>query len=908
MVPESVVLGLAQFGTDVALIAAVFILVGILAVFLFVRTLRTQVRIRTTELERRAGEIEDLNAQLEISNEELQTSKEELESANEELSLLNTDLEARNRELSEINEELARLKTFKGRIISTLPAALLVIDRTHKVVSANRRYEETAFTDQPNVEGHLLEAALPDDLLHAGGVLDAVAAVFESDSSVSLTDVPTVDPHGNERHFDITVAPLIKTELGDEGLAQYLIALVDVTEKHRLQRAVREQERYLRRLVENPLVAIVVCTPEWRITLFNEGAERLTGRSSTEMRERDVAEFLIEGWDACRERLGARRPVESIEATARDRGGNPVPVALFATPLEDEGGNLIGYLIIGADLRERKAIEENLLRRNRDLAMLFDVAQALDQSLDLDEVIESALERLLATFPGDCGCIALVTPTAPLEEASWYTHGQPPCTKRTCSLLRQHALRYMAEQRRPQVIPNLRENQALGGVPGDDNGSAVFVPLIVHDELVGMIAVISRSFHAYRDEEIALLTSVAQSMAAVVKNVRLYNDLSRTLADLKRAQEELLRTEKLRALGELAAGVAHDFNNALGIILGTAQCLAETTEDAELLDGLRTIEKAAKDGARTVERVQEFVRTKSTEGFAPLDLNPVVRGLAGIAETRLKQEADLRNVHIALQVIEGKIDMVEGDERDLREALTNIVFNAIDAMPKGGTLTMETSEKGREVLVRISDTGIGMSAQVRGQVFDPFFTTKGVKGTGLGMSVAYGIVKQHRGTIAIESELGQGTTVTVTLPAAAEAMRPIPEPEEAPTEIIRAVHILLIEDNIELNRIIKDILTRAGHSVEVAHNGPEGLAAFKARQHDLVITDVGMPGMSGWEVAKAVKESRAETGVVLVTGWDKQEYRYHPHKAHADVLLAKPIDKERLLRVINKMLLKSQNG
>jgi PAS domain S-box-containing protein len=895
---------LAQSEVQAAIAIAAVVLLVVLGGFLFVRALRAQVRIRTAELERRAGEIEDLNAQLEISNEELQTSKEELESANEELSLLNTDLEARNRELSEINEELARLKTFKGRIIATLPAALLVIDRNHKVTSANRRYEEIAFADVPNVEGRLLDAALPDDLLHAGGVLDAVAAVFETDSSVSLTDVPTVDRHGNERHFDVTVAPLVKAELGDEGLAQYLIALVDVSEKHRLQRAVREQERYLRRLVENPLVAIVVCTPQWRITLFNEGAERLTGRSSTEMRGRDVAEFLIEGWDACRERLDARRPVESIEATARDRNGNPVPVALFAAPLEDEGADLIGHLIIGADLRERKAIEENLLRRNRELGMLYDVAQALDQSLDLDELIESALQRLLATFPADCGCIALVIPNAPLEQACWYTQGLPACSEQTCSVLRQQVLRSMAEQRRPQFVPNLQENMSSAGFPGDDNGSAVFAPLIVRDELVGMIAVISRSFYAYRNEEIALLTSVAQSMAAVVKNVRLYNDLTRTLADLKRAQEELLRTEKLRALGELAAGVAHDFNNALGIILGTAQCLAETTEDVELVDGLKTIEKAAKDGARTVERVQEFVRTKSTEGFAPLDLNPVVRGLAGIAETRLKQEADLRSVHIALKVIEGKIDMVEGDERDLREALTNIVFNAIDAMPKGGTLTLETNQKGRQILVRITDTGIGMSAQVRSQVFDPFFTTKGVKGTGLGMSVAYGIIKQHRGTITIESEPGQGTTVTVSLPAAAEAMRPIPEPEEAPTEIIRAVRVLLIEDNIELNRIIRDILTRAGHTVEVAHSGPEGLAAFSERHHDLVITDVGMPGMSGWEVAKAVKESRAETGVVLVTGWDKQEYRYHPHKAHADALLAKPIDKERLLRVINKMLLR----
>jgi len=880
------------------------ILIGVLAVFLFVRALRAQVKSRTAELERRTNEIGDLNAQLEISNEELQTSKEELESANEELQLLNADLEARNRELSAINDELTRLKEFKERVIATVPAALLVIDGTSRVLAANWRYEQMRHVSEREVVGLPLAEALPAEVLHDGGLLDGIDQVVQERKPVRLRAVRTPDIHGTPRYYDIIVSALLETAVEDQTKAQYLIALRDMTKEHCLGQVLREQERYLRRLVDNPLVGIVTCTPDWKINLFNVGAERLTGYASAAMTGRDIGSFLVEGWDTTRERLESHRPVENAEAIARDRDGNAVPVAVFAAPLDDGAGELIGYLIISTDLRQRKAMEENLLRRNRELAMLYGVARALSQSLDLSELLEAAMQRLIETFPVECSCVVLTGDGAKARPpAILCRHSESATSEPTCLQLHAFATWRFAHDHAPVIVPNLLEEPETSNLlaRAEDNASAVFVPLVVRNELVGMLALMSHSFHRFTDEEVALLSSVAQSMAAVVKNVRLYNDLTQTLADLKQAQEQLLRTEKLRSIGELAAGVAHDINNVLGIILGHAQLLLEAGTDPPTHEGLHAIEQAARDGARTVERVQDFVRAKRVEGFKPIDLNAVVHELAQITETRLKQEAEFRDVHVELKRIAGRIEPIEADERELREALTNIVFNAIDAMPRGGTLTIETGQTGRRVFVRIEDTGVGMSADVKSRMFDPFFTTKGVKGTGLGLSVAYGIIRHNRGLISVESEVAQGTTVMVSFPAAAETMQPIPEPEEAPQEIVEAVRVLLIDDNIELNRVIRDILTRAGHTVEIAHDGAEGVGAFKRDHHDFVITDIGMPGMSGWDVAKAVKQESADTGVILLTGWDRQGYRHHPHRAHADALLAKPIDRKKLLRVLSKM-------
>ncbi len=555
---------------------------------------------------------------------------------------------------------------------------------------------------------------------------------------------------------------------------------------------------------------------------------------------------------------------------------------------------------------ELMLLNTDLEARNRELATLYKVAGSLNQSLDVNELVTTALERLGEALPPEtCSHVLLAedgSDAAPRTVAS-LRNWQPADDGRhddgpLCAALFGRA----AGNAEPFQLGDLRNDPATAALLTDEtiNGSCLAVPLRLRGEFIGALILVSHSFHQFTEEQVWLLSSIAESMAVAINNVRLFENLSKTLTDLKHAQDQLLRAEKLRSLGELAAGVAHDFNNVLGIILGNAQYLVEETRDTTLREGLRAIEQAAKDGARTVERVQDFVTAKGVEGFTRIDLNTVIRELARIAKTRLKQEHEFQHAHVELELIEGRIEPVAGDDRELREALTNIIFNALDAMPEGGTLTIETGQEDDGTFVRVTDTGIGMSADVKNRVFDPFFTTKGVEGTGLGMSVAYGIVIRHRGTIDVESEPGHGTAVTIWLPPADETMRELAEPEGAPLAG-RSVRVLVIDDNVELTHIVQDILIRAGHEVGIAHDGATGLDAFRQGHHELVITDIGMPGISGWEVAQAVKQSAPQTGVILVTGWGKQAYSDRVSEGFVDALLPKPIDAGKLLRVLNQV-------
>jgi signal transduction histidine kinase/CheY-like chemotaxis protein len=556
---------------------------------------------------------------------------------------------------------------------------------------------------------------------------------------------------------------------------------------------------------------------------------------------------------------------------------------------------------------ELMLLNADLEARNRDLAMLYNIAHSLNQSLDLDALITAALDRLRAGFPPEtCAHVVFADEEsgAALDTAiSLCNCHSAKNAHRGDARLCEFVLGRMANDVEQFRVADLLEDPATRDLIADkaENGSCVGVPLRLRGESrLGALVLVSRSGHQFTEQEVWLYTSVAQALAAAVSNARLFENLKGTLEDLRRTQDQLLRTEKLRSLGELAAGVAHDFNNVLGIILGNAQYLLEAAAEEPVRDGLRAIEQAAKDGARTVERIQGFVTAKGVEGFTEVDLNAIVRELLQIARTRLKPEDEFRGVHVEIKSVEGAVEPVLGDERELREALTNVVFNAIDAMPEGGTLTIETGREDDAVFVRITDTGVGMPPEVKSRIFDPFFTTKGVEGTGLGLSVTYGIVNRHRGTISVESEPGRGTSVTIALPVAEQAPREAPEPEAAPAKG-RAVRVLIIDDNVELTRIMQDILIGAGHQVEIAHDGGAGLDAFHQGHHELVITDIGMPGMSGWDVAQAVKQGAPGTGVILVTGWGKPAYQNRIDESGVDALLPKPVDKAKLLRVLNQV-------
>jgi len=399
------------------------------------------------------------------------------------------------------------------------------------------------------------------------------------------------------------------------------------------------------------------------------------------------------------------------------------------------------------------------------------------------------------------------------------------------------------------------------------------------------------------------LKTVETSNAQAEQARRHVEELSHYIAEQERIREQYAQIEKLSALGELASGVAHDFNNTLAGILGRAQLLMRTQDPEKIRRGLEVITRAAEDGANTVKRIQDFARQRRDHDFQPVSVDQLLLDVREITRPRWKESAAAAGRHITLDLRLRSNATVLGDGSELREVLVNMVFNAVDAMPDGGRLTLTSEEEDGRVVLSVCDTGMGMAPEVCARVFDPFFTTKGKAGMGLGLSVSYGIVRRHEGSVEVESEVGAGTTFRIRLPAAADsactrtaaAAAAPPEPESStPAPAAGAIRILVAEDEPDIRDLLCEILRAEGHEVCPAASGVEALALFRARDFDAVFTDIGMPGMSGWELARAVREVDGSVPLAVITGWGEAVSSEGQRAARVDWVVAKPFSADRI--------------
>jgi PAS domain S-box-containing protein len=372
--------------------------------------------------------------------------------------------------------------------------------------------------------------------------------------------------------------------------------------------------------------------------------------------------------------------------------------------------------------------------------------------------------------------------------------------------------------------------------------------------------------------------------------------------EAKRLREKLEDNERLRALGELASGVAHDFNNLLGAILGRTQLLRGRDFDTEVDRELAVIEKAARDGRETVRRIQEFSRLRTDHPQTPVSLAEILADAVEITRTRWKAEAERRNVKIEVLLDCGQVLPILGNATELREVFTNLILNAVDAMPQGGDVKIHCFQDGPKARVEVQDSGVGMTEEIRRHLFDPFFTTKGQSGTGLGMSVAYGIVTRHNGTIEVSSAMGMGTKFTLEFPSCdPKELAEIPDEEAVPLAALTG-RILVIDDEQPIAQLLEDALTGEGHSVEIATTAGEGLKMAELSKYDLVLTDLGMPDMSGWEVTATLRERLPEMPVILVTGWGTALDAEEVENAGVAAVIHKPFEIQELLQTTNNVL------
>jgi signal transduction histidine kinase/ActR/RegA family two-component response regulator len=408
--------------------------------------------------------------------------------------------------------------------------------------------------------------------------------------------------------------------------------------------------------------------------------------------------------------------------------------------------------------------------------------------------------------------------------------------------------------------------------------------------------------------------------------VRLSEGVQKAYEELRRTQQTVVQQERLRALGQMASGVAHDINNALCPIVAYAELLLKTLSDLPETERrqLQSIHRSGEDIAHIVQRLREFYRRRSdAEELTPANVNDVVEQVVGLTRPRWRDLPQREGITIQIQTdLQPDLPRLPSDPSDLREALINLIFNAVDAMPQGGVITLTTRlencpatadrKAGRRVLIEVRDNGTGMDDKTRQRCLEPFFSTKAKRGgTGLGLAMVYGMMQRHKGDIEIESALGQGTRMRLTFPVLEDAVLIDPVPAAPLGTQSRSLRILCIDDEPHVRLLLRDCLTNLGHRVETASSGKQGVEMFCAalrtdQAFESVITDLGMPGIDGHQVARSIKAASPKTPVVMLTGWASTMKEDGDKASEVNAVVGKPARVGELHTLLLKLAAPSQ--
>jgi signal transduction histidine kinase/CheY-like chemotaxis protein len=405
----------------------------------------------------------------------------------------------------------------------------------------------------------------------------------------------------------------------------------------------------------------------------------------------------------------------------------------------------------------------------------------------------------------------------------------------------------------------------------------VLAPLLAESTVFGVLVVARRQPQGFSSSDCEFLLQLSEHVALAATQARLYTTLQQAYDDLHQSQAQVTKQERLRALGQMASGIAHDINNAIAPIGLYAESLLETEHGLSERGraSLQVMERAIDDVAATVGRMREFYRQRAPQlTLSTVNVNQIMQHVVDLTRARWSDMPQQRGIVIKMrQELGENLPLILGVEGEIREALTNLVFNAVDAMPEGGIVTLRTRLEGPHVLIEVRDTGAGMDEATQRRCMEPFFTTKGERGTGLGLATVYGMTERHGARLAIDSELGKGTAMKMYFPVAAQAA----EMDEGAAALRPAssLKILIVDDDPTLLASLGNILGADGHEVTQADSGQGGIDRFReaeeaGRGYEVVITDLGMPYVDGRKVAETVKQIAPATPVILLTGWGQR--------------------------------------
>jgi len=599
-------------------------------------------------------------------------------------------------------------------------------------------------------------------------------------------------------------------------------------------------------------------------------------------------------------------PILELAATARlvsDRHDYGVRARLVGINELDDLTNAFNHMLLQTEQNEKRMSAQV----NR-LALLQQITHSIGLRHDLKSIFQVVLRSLEEHLPIEFGCVCLcnfaagtvvVESVGAASESSCKTLGLSP--GRAVPVGKDGL--YKAVNGTLIHEPNTARVDSPFTRRFADAGfhSLVMSPLAVESNVFGVLVAVRREREAFSSADCEFLKQLSEHVALASHEAQLYGALQRTNEDLRHSQQAVMQTERLRALGEMASGIAHDINNAISpVALYAELLLSQETQITEAgRNRLVTMRRAIDDVAGTIERMREFYRPReATRKFTRLDIHGAINQVLELTQPRWRALPQQRGIVIELRKnFAQQLPDVMGDEVELRDALTNLVFNAVDAMPDGGTLTLRTQPTldgdGRAtVRIEVVDSGVGMDEATRRRCVEPFFTTKGERGTGLGLASVYGMLQRHSAALEVDSAPGKGTTMRMIFPAFADGTPT--QRLHLPADVsLRKLRILVIDDDPILIRSLREVLEADGHVIETALGGEAGIAAFVAargagHEFEVVITDLGMPRVDGRKVAAAIRQSSPATPLILLTGWGQRLLDEANLPENIDRVLSKP--------------------
>jgi PAS domain S-box-containing protein len=712
--------------------------------------------------------------------------------------------------------------------------------------------------------------------------------------------------HRDEHEFPVEIA-ITPLRIGESVAFSAFIR--DITERERATAALRESQQLLQAIVDNSVPIIYVKDLDGRYLLVNRRFEEIFHRTrDTLLGRTDHDLFPKEAADAFRDMdrrvVAADAPLTEEEVAPHHDG--PHDYLSVKAPLRDRDGRVYAVFGISTDITERKLAEQRLHAQLDRLNLLDRTTRAIGERQDLRSILQVVLRSLEDRLLIDFGCVCLFEPAQ--QALSVNCIGAKSQT-----LARELGL---TEQSRIDVDTNGLARCVGGQLVYEPDTAAlplaffsrfarsglrsvVLAPLLVESQVFGVLIASRREPHGFTSGDCEFLRQLSQHVALAAHQAQLYTALQRAYDDLRESQQAILQQERLRALGQMASGIAHDINNALSPAALYAESLLERdpTLSPQARDHLGIIQRAIEGVSSTVARMREFYRPREhAAALEPVDLNRMLQQAVDLTRARWSDMPQEHGVVIEMQLaLAADLPAIMGEQNEIRDAFTNLILNAVDAMPEGGTLTVRSRAETRtgmqtHVSVEICDTGMGMSEVVRSRCLEPFFTTKGDRGTGLGLAMVYGMVQRHNAEIEIESRLGVGTVVRLTFTAgsAAAVAR-----EAAVVRSLQRLRILVIDDDPLLLESLQLTLEFDGHEVIAADGGQAGIDAFMAamqrsERFSVVITDLGMPHVDGRAVAAAIKAALPATPILLLTGWGHRLQAENDLPEHVDRVLGKP--------------------